>query len=94
MTLNNSIPIEDLRSTIHRLFSVEIEPGSIADQFRQEGRQEGERRGALIGTIQTCQSLLGGTEFGQDSLGAKTVEELTSLAEQLQANLRGRYNKQ
>jgi len=99
MTVNNSIPIEDLQTTIHQIFAVEIEPGSIADKFRQEGlqkgreegREEGEQRGALIGTIQTCQSLLGEATFERESLSAKTVEDLALLADQLQAKLRRRY---
>jgi hypothetical protein len=44
----------------------------------------------LIGTIRTCQSLLNGPTDSEEKLLAMSIEELSSMATELQARLRQR----
>ncbi len=57
---------------------------------REEGREEGERIGKLIGVVQTLQQLLGIAVSPSDKLRAQSEENLSLLAETLQSRLRDR----
>ena len=74
---------------------------TLAEQWANQGREQGlaegiERgieRGALIGTIETCRSILGGSS-GSEVLARQPLEELRQLAEQLQSQVRERMTGQ
>ncbi len=53
-------------------------------------RSEGIEKGAIIGTIRTCQSILGLTELSVKELSTKSLDELRALAIQHQSAIRGR----
>ena len=57
---------------------------------REEGREEGERIGKLIGVVQTLQQLLGIEVSPSDKLRAQSEENLSLLVETLQSRLRDR----
>ncbi len=59
-------------------------------QARQEGRQEGETRGLLIGRITVLQELLGLRPFNAEEFSGYDAAQLNSLSEQLQQQLRDR----
>jgi len=54
------------------------------------GIEQGIEQGELIGTIRTCQSLLTGSCDSEEKLLAKSIEELSAMATELQAKLRKR----
>jgi len=54
------------------------------------GVEQGIEQGELIGTIRTCQSLLDGLGDSEERLLTQSIEELTSMATELQAKLRKR----
>jgi hypothetical protein len=54
------------------------------------GIEQGMEQGELIGTIRTCQSLLNGPIDSEEKLLAMSIEELSSVATELQARLRQR----
>ena len=78
---------------------------TLAEQWANQGREQGlaegiERgieqgieRGALIGTIETCRSILGGAS-GSEALTRQPLEELRRLAEHLQSQVRERMTGQ
>lgn len=57
---------------------------------REEGREEGERRGNLMGAIRTLQQLLGVDVSTPEELRDKPEGDLSQLMESLQASLRER----
>jgi predicted transposase/invertase (TIGR01784 family) len=57
---------------------------------REEGREEGERRGKLIGMVQMLQQLLGMEVSSPEELRRKPEEDVTQLMESLQVRLRER----
>ena len=60
------------------------------EEGREEGRKEGREEGRLTGVIQTCRSILGMTEFEREMFDRCSVEELRTMASDLQAMLRER----
>jgi hypothetical protein len=60
------------------------------DSARQEGRQEGLEIGGLLGKIQLLQQLLGEESSSTESLGERTIGELSGLLADLQQRLRSR----
>ena len=54
------------------------------------GIEKGIEIGAFIGTIRTCQSVLGLEMSKEPDLYAKSTEELTKIASELQASVRSR----
>jgi hypothetical protein len=54
------------------------------------GIEQGVERGELIGTIRTCQSLLNGIIDSEEKLLAMSINELSSMATELQGQLRQR----
>ena len=77
---------------VSKLPSAEIKESfmSIADQLKQEGRQEGFERGRVIGKIQACQELLGLPAVTLAELQRKEASELESLLHALEARVRAR----
>ena len=63
------------------------------EQGIEQGIERGIERGALIGTIETCRSILGGSS-GSEVLARQPLEELRRLAEQLQSQVRERMTRQ
>ena len=59
-------------------------------EAENKGREEGREEGRLTGIIQTCRSILGMSEIGQEVFDGTSVEELRMMASELQALLRGR----
>ena len=59
----------------------------------EQGIEQGIERGALIGTIETCRSILGGSSVSE-ALARQPLEELRRLAEQLQSQVRERMTGQ
>jgi flagellar biosynthesis/type III secretory pathway protein FliH len=57
---------------------------------RVEGRTEGLSKGQMIGVIQLCEQLLKRSETPLEQLAGVSLEELTRLASELQAQLPGR----
>ena len=47
-----SIPLETLEMTIEKIFPMQFEPGSIADQYIKKGRQEGIQEGRQEGLLE------------------------------------------
>jgi hypothetical protein len=54
-----------------------------------KGIEQGIERGALIGAIETCRSILG-EPSGSESLARQPLEQLRQLAKQLQSQVRER----
>ena len=54
------------------------------------GIEQGVEQGELIGTIRTCQSLLNGIIDSEEKLLAMSIDELSSMATELQGQLRQR----
>lgn len=54
------------------------------------GIEQGIEQGELIGTIRTCQSLLNGIIDSEEKLLAMSIDELSSMATELQGQLRQR----
>jgi predicted transposase/invertase (TIGR01784 family) len=63
---------------------------TIAEQLREEGRNEGQRKGTIIGQIQTYQELLNLSLTRAEALARKSDDELQSLLSKLKAQLRAR----
>ena len=61
---------------------------SIAEQLMQRGRQEGERRGAVLGRVQGYQEMLGFPVSSLEELGSKDTPALEALLRELQARVR------
>jgi predicted transposase YdaD len=59
---------------------------TIAEQLKQEGRQEG----AVMGQIQSCQELLNLPVSAVEELARQSIEDLESLLGRLKAQLRSR----
>ena len=59
----------------------------------EQGIEQGMEQGELIGTIRTCQSLLNGPIDSEEKLLAMSIEELSSVATELQARLRQRLGQ-
>lgn len=78
--------LPDLRETQagKDLIAIGIEQGI------EKGIEQGIEQGELIGTIRTCQSLLNGPTDSEETLLAMSIEELSSMATELQARLRQR----
>ncbi|MFM7515556.1 MAG: hypothetical protein ACKO3V_01325, partial [Pirellula sp.] len=95
------IPMEKLTMTIQKIFRTQVEPGSIADRFIKQGRQEGLQEGIQEGIqkglktgqielIQTLREILelpisDGSEFED-----QTLEELQTITSELRQQLRYR----
>jgi predicted transposase YdaD len=60
------------------------------DSAREEGRQEGRQEGELIGKIRILQELLGEESSATESLGERTISELSAMLAELQQRLRSR----
>jgi hypothetical protein len=84
------IPIEKLTMTIEKLFHTQVEPGSIADRFikqgRQDGRQEGRQEGLKEGEIhliQTLQEISGVPISDPAMLQDRSLEQLQAITAEL-----------
>jgi hypothetical protein len=95
------IPLEKLTMTIEKLFHTQVEPGSIADRFikqgRQEGRQEGRKEGIQEGLkegeihlIQTLQEILGLPVSDGATLEDQSLEQLQAITGELRNQFRDR----
>ena len=60
----------------------------------EKGIEKGMEKGAFIGTIRTCQSVLGLEMSNVADLYAKSIEDLTKVASELQASVRSRVGLQ
>lgn len=64
---------------------------TIAEQYFLEGRDQGIEKGEFIGTIRTCQSILNESDFSEEALRSKSIDELRKIAHDLQNTLRDRF---
>jgi predicted transposase YdaD len=64
---------------------------SVERLAKAEGREEGREEGLLMGTIRTCQSVLGLETSSEAELQQKSFDELVMLAQELQAAIRTRF---
>ena len=60
------------------------------EEGRDEGRDEGREEGKLIGIIRTCQMILAEPQSNEESLRGKPLDELQTLVQSLQSELRKR----
>jgi predicted transposase YdaD len=79
--------------TIEKLFHTQVEPGSIADRFIKQGRQEG-RQEALkegeIHLIQTLQEISGLPISDPATLQDRSLEQLQAITGELRNQFRDR----
>ena len=71
--------------TIEKIFPMQYEPGSIADQYIKKGRLEGE-----IHLIQTLQEILGLPISDGATLEDRSLEELQAITGELRQQFRDR----
>ncbi|MFN5916751.1 MAG: Rpn family recombination-promoting nuclease/putative transposase, partial [Planctomycetota bacterium] len=83
--LSPSIPLEVLEMTIEKIFPMQYEPGSIADEYIKKGRLEGE-----IHLIQTLQEILGLPISDGATLEDQSLEELQAITGELRQQFRDR----
>lgn len=55
------------------------------------GVEEGIEKGYYIGTIRTCQTILGAPVTNETELRAKSIDDLIKVANELQALIRNRF---
>jgi len=84
-----SIPLEVLEMTIEKIFPMQYEPGSIADQYIKKGRQEGLKEGE-IHLIQTLQEILVLPLSDGATLEDRSLEELQAITGELRQQFRDR----
>ena len=87
--LSPSIPLEVLEMTIEKIFPMQYEPGSIADQYIKKGRQEGLKEGE-IHLIQTLQEILVLPLSDGATLEDRSLEELQAITGELRQQFRDR----
>ena len=75
--------------TIEKIFPMQYEPGSIADQYIKKGRQEGLKEGE-IHLIQTLQEILGFPVSDGATLEDRSLEELQAITGELRQQFRDR----
>lgn len=92
-----SIPLEVLEMNFEKMFPMQYEPGSIADQYikkgRQEGLQEGRQEGLKEGQIhliQALQEILGLPLSDAATLEDRSLEQLQSITGKLRQQFRDR----
>ena len=89
MATNKEIDADEFRAALataaEEILGTQIEPGSLADRLLRQGREEGQRRGELIGRLQLLSELLG--EQCSADIGNMSLEELQALAQDLQLRL-------
>ncbi|MCA9175910.1 MAG: hypothetical protein KDB14_15600 [Planctomycetales bacterium] len=89
MATNKEIDADEFRAALataaEEILGTQIEPGSLADRLLRQGREEGQRRGELIGRLQLLSELLG--EPCSADIGNMSLEELQALAQDLQLRL-------
>ena len=61
-----------------------------SEEGREEGREKGREEGSLAGKIQLLQQILGEPESSTESLTGRSLQELASLLDDLQRQLRER----
>jgi predicted transposase YdaD len=83
------IPIEKLTMTVEKLFHTQVEPGSIADRFIKQGRQEGLKEGE-IHLIQTLQEISGLPISDPAMLQDRSLEQLQAITGELRQQIRAR----
>jgi predicted transposase YdaD len=79
--------------TIEKLFHTQVEPGSIADRFIKQGRQEDIKKGRLEGEIhliQTLQEILGLPVSDGATLEDQSLEDLQAITGELRQQFRDR----
>jgi predicted transposase YdaD len=87
------IPLEKLTMTIEKLFHTQVEPGSIADRFIKQGRQEGRHEGLKEGEIQlmqTLQEILGLPISDPAMLQDRSLEQFQAITTELRQQIRDR----
>jgi len=100
-----SIPLEVLEMNFEKMFPMQYEPGSIADQYIKKGRQEGLQEGLLEGRqegrqeglkegqihlIQALQEILGLPVSDATTLEDRSLEQLQSITGELRQQFRDR----
>ena len=87
--------LPDLRETQagKDLIAIGVEVGieSGIERGREQGPEEGIEKGLNIGTIRTCQSILGVELTNDVELRTKSIVELSKIADELQALVKNRF---
>ena len=73
MSANKSIPQEEFAETVHLVWPVQIESGSLADKLLKKGRDEGIEIGEARGIIKTLQGILGIAMDDDEALREKSL---------------------
>jgi hypothetical protein len=64
---------------------------SVERIAKAEGREEGREEGVLMGTIRTCQRVLGMAASSEVELQQKSLDELSKMALELQSSIQKRF---
>ena len=75
--------------TIEKLFHTQVEPGSIADRFIKQGRQEGLKEGE-IQLMRALQEILGLPISDPAMLQDRSLEQLQAITGELRKQIRAR----
>ena len=75
--------------TIEKLFHTQVEPGSIADRFIKQGRQEGLKEGE-IQLMRALQEILGLPISDPAMLQDRSLEQLQAITTELRQQIRDR----
>ncbi len=90
MTVNKNIDHEQYKQTLASILPTQFEPGSLADRLLTQGREEGFKKGELVGKCQLLEELLGRATTQHGELLALGIDALTSKIADLQQQLRDR----
>ncbi|MFN7840352.1 MAG: hypothetical protein ACK5N9_01420, partial [Pirellula sp.] len=86
MSVNPVVGENEIQGIFSEFWPVKPEPGSVADQLLNKGRQEGQKEGE-IKLIRTLESILGVSGEATD-LSDKSLEELQQITESLQERIK------
>ena len=86
MSVNPVVGEEKMNELFSEFWPVKPEPGSVADQLLNKGREEGEIKGE-IKLVRTLQSILGILQSTDEQISGKNLEDLQVITESLQKQI-------
>jgi hypothetical protein len=90
MSVNPVVGEEKMNELVSEFWSVQPEPGSVADQLIKKGEARGEARGKALekgNTIRMLQSILGLPESPDSEFANKALSDLQSMIESLRMQI-------